>query len=239
VITLLYFDMRVRKEGFDLQLLADGLGTTRDPDAPLPAPVVSGEQPQQWWRDQARDEATYGGFTRPEAEEPPPWRRDASGLPMFPSADNPPDAGGWSPPGGAGEDAQAAPGDAEGSPTGGAGGVPAAPGDAGGLPAGGAGDAPAEPGDASGSPRGGAGGVPAAPEEPSRPGGAGGSSAPPDAPGGSPASADDPARPGFAGDSPAPPDAPGDSSREDEPKKRDPKRADWLPPEAPRGPGGL
>src|SRR4051794_34429685 len=32
VLTLLYFDQRVRKEGFDLQLLAEGLGQPRDPN---------------------------------------------------------------------------------------------------------------------------------------------------------------------------------------------------------------
>ena len=40
VLTILYFDQRVRKEGFDLQLLAEGLGGERDPDAPLPAPLI-------------------------------------------------------------------------------------------------------------------------------------------------------------------------------------------------------
>ena len=42
VLTILYFDQRVRKEGFDLQLLAEGLGVERDPDAPLPAPFEPG-----------------------------------------------------------------------------------------------------------------------------------------------------------------------------------------------------
>jgi hypothetical protein len=40
VLTILYFDMRVRKEGFDLQLMAEGLGQPHDPDAPLPAPLL-------------------------------------------------------------------------------------------------------------------------------------------------------------------------------------------------------
>jgi MFS family permease len=40
VVTLLYFDLRVRKEGLDLQLIAEGTGTERDPDAPLPAPLT-------------------------------------------------------------------------------------------------------------------------------------------------------------------------------------------------------
>src|SRR5213075_473162 len=47
VVTLLYFDRRVRKEGFDLQLLAEGLGAERDPDAPLPAPLIEPEVPPE------------------------------------------------------------------------------------------------------------------------------------------------------------------------------------------------
>ena len=39
VVTLLYFDLRVRKEGLDLQLIAEGAGVERDPNAPLPAPL--------------------------------------------------------------------------------------------------------------------------------------------------------------------------------------------------------
>ncbi len=91
VITLLYFDQRVRKEGFDLQLLAEGLGAARDPDAPLPAPLVgpdytpeqraaapywppppgwvppdtvpAPEPDRQWWKDPLapEGEGTYGG----------------------------------------------------------------------------------------------------------------------------------------------------------------------------------
>jgi hypothetical protein len=54
-ITVLYVDLRVRKEGFDLQLLAERLGgTPLTPAVPLPAPapgpVVApdGEQPPFW-----------------------------------------------------------------------------------------------------------------------------------------------------------------------------------------------
>ena len=43
VVTLLYFDLRVRKEGLDLQLIAEGAGVERDPDAPLPAPLAADE----------------------------------------------------------------------------------------------------------------------------------------------------------------------------------------------------
>jgi hypothetical protein len=44
VTTVLYYDLRVRKEGFDLQLLADHLGL------PAPEPVLVGEplQPGEW-----------------------------------------------------------------------------------------------------------------------------------------------------------------------------------------------
>jgi hypothetical protein len=134
VITLLYFDQRVRKEGFDLQLLAEGLGRPRDPDAPIPAPLVGPKSPpapapqREWWRDPApAGPGTYGsGFEAPSSDARPP-----------PAAETPPPASGGS---------WAAP----------------------------------------------------SPEVPA---------------------------------SPPPPN--------DEPPKPDPKRADWLPPEAPRGPGGL
>jgi hypothetical protein len=43
IVTLLYFDRRVRKEGFDLQLLAEGLGAERDPDGAVPAPLAEPE----------------------------------------------------------------------------------------------------------------------------------------------------------------------------------------------------
>jgi hypothetical protein len=63
VITVLYVDLRVRKEGFDLQLLADRLGSPPDDsegqplllpplEAPAPAPrpggESTGEQPPYW-----------------------------------------------------------------------------------------------------------------------------------------------------------------------------------------------
>jgi hypothetical protein len=62
VITLLYFDQRVRKEAFDLQLLAEGSGPIA-----APAPAVRHE----WWRDPVPAGAgTYGsGFGTPSTEE--------------------------------------------------------------------------------------------------------------------------------------------------------------------------
>ena len=74
VLTILYFDQRVRKEGFDLQLLAEGFGVERDPDAPLPAPLIGDElyTPEQ------RAAAPYWppppGWMPPPAEpQPSPW----------------------------------------------------------------------------------------------------------------------------------------------------------------------
>lgn len=72
VLTILYFDQRVRKEGFDLQLLAEGIGAERDPDAPLPAPLVGDDlyTPEQ------RAAAPYWppppGWVPPPASGPPP-----------------------------------------------------------------------------------------------------------------------------------------------------------------------
>jgi hypothetical protein len=88
VITLLYFDMRVRKEAFDLQLLADGLGQERDPDAPLPAPRAGADVPmsaprREWWRDPVpAGPGTYGsGFEAPSSEERPPAAHDQDKSP--------------------------------------------------------------------------------------------------------------------------------------------------------------
>ncbi|HEX8102361.1 MAG TPA: hypothetical protein VF533_07105 [Solirubrobacteraceae bacterium] len=69
VITIHYFDLRVRKEGFDLQLLADSIGT------PAPAGVAHGSglgadapaSPQ--WETGGQ---SYGGFSAPRADEPEP-----------------------------------------------------------------------------------------------------------------------------------------------------------------------
>ncbi len=72
VLTVLYFDLRVRKEGFDLELLAERVGLAEPPEgglrpappvAPPPRPTFEGEQPPYWppppgWRppsDQTRE----------------------------------------------------------------------------------------------------------------------------------------------------------------------------------------
>jgi len=101
VVTLLYFDLRVRKEGLDLQLIAEGAGVVRDPDAPLPAPLVAEEytpeeraQAPYWppppgWRPTPAPPPAPGWSEPEQAPERPAWR---------PQPDAPPPPGGWLPP---------------------------------------------------------------------------------------------------------------------------------------------
>ena len=100
VITLVYFDLRVRKEGLDLQLLASDAGVERDLDAPLPAPLVADEYtpeeraeapywpPPPGWTPPSRERAGWQREPEPELE-PQAWR---------PAAEAPPQASGWLPP---------------------------------------------------------------------------------------------------------------------------------------------
>ena len=82
VVTLIYFDLRVRKEGLDLQLIAEGADVERDPDAPLPAPLVEEEytaeeraQAPYWppppgWRPPSREpEPSAFGYSDPRPEQ--------------------------------------------------------------------------------------------------------------------------------------------------------------------------
>src|SRR5215207_4891535 len=99
VVTLLYFDLRVRKEGLDLQLIAEGAGVERDPDAPLPAPLVADE-----YTPEERAQAPYWppppGW-RPAPAPPPGWRepeRAPEPSTWRPQPDAPPPPAGWLPP---------------------------------------------------------------------------------------------------------------------------------------------
>jgi MFS family permease len=72
ILTVLYYDLRVRKEGFDLELLARGVGS----GAP-PAPAESAPEwraPSGWAPPQAP-----GGFTAPERPPAPPPEESAGG----------------------------------------------------------------------------------------------------------------------------------------------------------------
>ena len=82
VIALLYFDLRVRKEGLDLQLLAHDAGVEHDQDAPLPAPLQRDE-----WTPEERAQAPYW-------PPPPGWRPE----PRSPAAPEPSAPGSWLPP---------------------------------------------------------------------------------------------------------------------------------------------
>ena len=79
-ITVLYFDLRVRKEGFDLELLAERIGLTGPREGALrPAPAAipparppEGEQPPYW-------------------PPPPGWTPSSAGPPAEPAAEEEPD----------------------------------------------------------------------------------------------------------------------------------------------------
>src|SRR4051794_36973476 len=72
VFSLVYFDQRVRREGFDLELLAQGLGE-RAPDA-ADSPAIALRAPE--FTPEQRAQAPYWppppGWKPPPAEEPPP-----------------------------------------------------------------------------------------------------------------------------------------------------------------------
>ncbi len=83
LLTIMYFDQRVRKEGFDLQLLAQGVGVEHDPDAPLPAPYVGGPSappyvdgppapppPPTWSPPPEQPWSSPGGWSAPEPDAP-------------------------------------------------------------------------------------------------------------------------------------------------------------------------
>jgi hypothetical protein len=176
VLTILYFDQRVRKEGFDLQMRAEGMGAGRDPDAPLPEPLIGDDlyTPEQ------RAAAPYwppppGWVPPPAAPEPSQWA-SSSGW-SAPSADREPQAplwgtGGSTPPPTSGDPLRSEDDDAP-------------------------------------------------PTYPSR------------------SSGDDEPPPTYPSEPQDPlPPRPAEEDKDSKPKP-DGGRADWLPPEAPRGPGGL
>ena len=96
IFSLVYFDQRVRREGFDLELLAQGLGE-RAPDAAaspaiaLRPPEVTPEQ-----RAQAPFWPPPPGW-QPPAADPPPSREPGREEPE-PGTPPPPPPGGWQPP---------------------------------------------------------------------------------------------------------------------------------------------
>lgn len=91
VVTIIYFDLRVRKEGFDLQMLAQGVGQSApqtaspgygdtSPEAVGQASGLGGSAPESPPR-------TSGGFAPPQAPQPsPPPSQDTGGSAPPPSA---------------------------------------------------------------------------------------------------------------------------------------------------------
>jgi len=86
VLTIIYFDLRVRKEGFDLQLLARGVGREA-PTSPESVGATSGlgGEPAGGGFAPPRSEPGGGGFAPPQAPEgPPPQPPLESGDPLRP-----------------------------------------------------------------------------------------------------------------------------------------------------------
>jgi hypothetical protein len=81
IITILYFDLRVRKDGFDLALLAAGLGLP-EADLPLYSPPAHALAP------------TAPDASGPPGEPPPFWPPPPGWKPLPPPPPAPP---GWSP----------------------------------------------------------------------------------------------------------------------------------------------
>jgi hypothetical protein len=85
-VTVLYFDLRVRKEGFDLELLAERIGLTHRPEGGFrPAPVAllperpaTGEQPPYWppppgWTPSSGSSAAPAPAPEADPNQPPYW----------------------------------------------------------------------------------------------------------------------------------------------------------------------
>jgi hypothetical protein len=253
VVAILYFDQRVRKEGFDVQMLAEGLGQPFDPDAPLPAPLQPGPYtapPPQAWQPQGQ---YGGGWNAPSHEAAPPrWNPPPDNRPPEESPWMRPSAGGpstpppsWADPGGSLPDeplwgsrsdaGASAPDESRwarpsepGAPDAGA--PDASPGGSGGPPPGGPGASLASGSPLADEP------APTEPLPPTPP--AGDAQTSPEAPAGDD-SADDAEWESRWGKSSPFGESPWEDKPSDEKDKKDSDRADWQPPEEPRGPGGL
>lgn len=99
VTTLVYFDLRVRKEGFDLALLAERMGgpTASGPAAP-PAPPSAPSVPPPLWS--SEPEGGRDAFGRPVAPRGAPAPYAPSVPPAQPGSSEPPAPapGSWAPP---------------------------------------------------------------------------------------------------------------------------------------------
>jgi hypothetical protein len=78
VTAVVYYDLRVRKEGFDLQLLADRLGVTPQPGAVGPPAAAIASQVPIWERQPV---APAPGASSPPPPPPPPLPAADDGMP--------------------------------------------------------------------------------------------------------------------------------------------------------------
>jgi len=96
---VIYFDLRVRKEGFDLFLLAQRVGVEA-PEGGFPRPP--GPRPPQPWNAPAFGSAPHGGWYGPPGQQPPPpggWGPPPAGWQQPPPPGSyPAPPGGWSQP---------------------------------------------------------------------------------------------------------------------------------------------
>jgi hypothetical protein len=100
VTTLVYFDLRVRKEGFDPALLAEGMGgpVTYGPPAPPSAPPSAPSVPPPLWSSER--EGDRDAFGRPAAprEAPAPYAPPVAPAPPNAPTLPEPAPGSWGPP---------------------------------------------------------------------------------------------------------------------------------------------
>jgi Membrane domain of glycerophosphoryl diester phosphodiesterase len=99
IVTLVYFDLRVRKEGFDLALLAERMGgaAAADPAGPAMVPAPTAAAPASSSASEpGRDERdAFGNPVAPRASTPPPAPPPAPAPDLGADAAAPP---GWAPP---------------------------------------------------------------------------------------------------------------------------------------------
>jgi hypothetical protein len=105
LLTVLYFDLRVRKEGFDLELLAEGIGGGGPParGAALPTVLPPDEEidrtgapfwpPPPGWKPPSSDATRVGGPQPPRTQQSPPTHEPPL-WPDPPSTQDPPPAAG-------------------------------------------------------------------------------------------------------------------------------------------------
>jgi len=97
VLTIIYYDLRVRKEGFDLQLLAHGVGSETSAENVAASSGLGGYEPPQQGGGGFAPPQPGGGFAPPQAPPESPSRGGLqSGDPLAPPPERREDDGGTS-----------------------------------------------------------------------------------------------------------------------------------------------